>query len=503
MDHLVGFLRGWSSSGAVAVAVLSVVVLEFCRRRFFRGKKFNLPPNTGPAYPCIGNMLELKGIEMHEEWYKLALKTKWPIMTFNFSNDKLIIVNSPELIKEMLITRGREFNSRVRYTRTSAGLKESIDGSSETGALFTPDGHAWKATRKLMVAGQVEFRKVEGDRHFVNVLLPELYKEIESVETIDARDRICKMMLVKILLVFVFGPGAEGYAEVIYPLNDQLFHVVDVNHMIELFLPLIGWPLSHVYNKFVQKALVAKKQKLWEKILSERGVKFNLEKKWSLSDMVQAAEAKGEINHQQALEVYEETFFAGQDAVTAAVEGLLKILVENPEILSKVQQEMDDVLGTGTQFRHEDVEKLPYLQAVVKEGLRLHRAIPMLLPHATREDTTLGGYDIPKDTSTSVNLWGLARNPEIFPDPFAVKPERFLNTDYNFTGTDCKYITFGLGPRICPGQILALLTTYMLVGSLAQRYNFALGKNWTHERDSGTLFKEVALILKLTKRDGF
>ncbi|KAG6545631.1 hypothetical protein Mapa_012985 [Marchantia paleacea] len=486
---------GTTSLIVAVVAVVSIGVLKIGMKR----RKYNMPPSPR-SYPLIKNMLEMRGGEMQEKWWSLAQTKNWPVMSFYFTSKPIIIVSSPEATKEMLVTKGNLFNSRDKYTYLNLGLRMSPDGKSERGALFTPHGPAWKITRKIMVAGQNEFKKIMGDDYVVKVLLPRLYEEIDSEVAINARIRVAKMMVIRILMVFVFGPGAEQYADTIVPLNDDLFHVIDTNNAIEFFLPFIARPASWVYYRLYQKGLVARKHKAYEEILSQRGSKYNLKNEWSLSDMVQEAERNGEINHHQALQIYEECFFGGQDTTGGAIEGILKMIVENQRILVKVQQEMDDVLGEGQQFRHTDVERLPYFQAVIKEGLRLHRAIPVLTPHCAHEDTTLGGYDIPKDTLVTVNVWGLARHPVSFPDPYEVKPERFLGRDTNFNGTDCKYVVFGVGQRICPGQTLALFMVNMLIGSLCQRYNLALAKDWKHERDAGTFFKEVALHLNLTRR---
>ncbi|BBN12142.1 protein MpCYP822-like7 [Marchantia polymorpha subsp. ruderalis] len=494
--------RSWSfGTTSLLVAVVVAVSMGLLKVRVKR-KTSNLPP--GPrSYPLIGHMLEMRGAEMPEKLWSLSQTNNWPIMSFIFPNIPTVIVSSPEVTKEMLITKGNVFNSRVREMRATRGLRMSPDGKSETGALFTPHGPAWKVTRKIMVAGQNEFKRILGHDYVVRVLLPQLYKEIDSEVSIDARHQIAKTMIVRILMVFVFGPGAEQYAEEIIPLNDQLFVVTDNNHAIETFLPCIGESASWLYNKLVARRLVARKRKAYEEILSQRGVKYNLKNEWSLSDMVQEAERNGEINHDQALEIYEECFFAGQDPTVAAVEGTLRMIVENPKILVKVQQEMDEVLGEGKQLRLTDVERLPYFQGVIKEGLRLHRAIPFLIPHCAHEDATLGGFDIPKNMMLLVNLWGLARDPASFPDPYEAKPERFLERDTNFSGNDGKYVVFGVGQRICPGQSMALFILNMVIGSMCQRYNLAVAKDWKHERDTGTFFKEVALHINLTRRQGF
>lgn len=120
--------------------------------------------------------------------------------------------------------------------------------------------------------------------------------------------------------------------------------------------------------------------------------------------------------------------------------------MNHPEVQKKLRHELDTMLGPGTQITEPDVQKLPYLQAVVKETLRLRMAIPLLVPHMNLHDAKLGGFDIPAESKILVNAWWLANNPDSWKKPEEFRPERFLEEEAKVeaNGNDFRYmqITF-------------------------------------------------------------
>lgn len=150
-------------------------------------------------------------------------------------------------------------------------------------------------------------------------------------------------------------------------------------------------------------------------------------------------------------------------------------LVNHPEVQSKLRQELEGVLR-GAALTEAELPRLPYLQAVVRETLRLHTPIPLLVPHMNLEEAKLGGYDIPRESKVVVNAWWLANNPTWWKDPSEFRPERFLEeereTEAAVAGgkVDFRYLPFGVGRRSCPGIILALPLLALVVGKLVAAF---------------------------------
>ena len=146
----------------------------------------------------------------------------------------------------------------------------------------------------------------------------------------------------------------------------------------------------------------------------------------------------------------------------------LSLLLNHPEVIERAQLELDEHVGRQRQVRESDVKNLLYLQAIVKETLRLYPAAPILIPHESIEDCTVVGYHIPAGTRLIVNVQKLQRDPQIWKDPCEFRPERFLtdNKDFDVRGQSPQLIPFGSGRRMCPGISFALQVLHLTLANL-------------------------------------
>lgn len=141
--------------------------------------------------------------------------------------------------------------------------------------------------------------------------------------------------------------------------------------------------------------------------------------------------------------------------------------------MSKAKEELQRVIGKGNPMEESDIDKLPYLQAIVKETMRLQSSL--LLPRRAEEELTIGGFTIPKGTQIMVNTWALGRDPNVWENPNSFRPERFLGSgSAHAKGRNFEFIPFGGGRRICPGQPLAVRVMHLMVGSLVHWFDWKL-----------------------------
>lgn len=166
--------------------------------------------------------------------------------------------------------------------------------------------------------------------------------------------------------------------------------------------------------------------------------------------------------------------FGGTETVASAIEWAMAELMRSPEDLKKVQQELLEKVGLNRMVHESDLENLTYLKCAIKETLRLHPPIPLLL-HEAAKDSVVCGYRIPKKTRIMINAWVIGRDPSAWEDPNTFKPSRFLNnTAPDFKGNDFEYIPFGSGRRSCPGMQLGLYALELSVAHLLHCFKWEL-----------------------------
>ncbi|RAL41992.1 hypothetical protein DM860_018225 [Cuscuta australis] len=177
-------------------------------------------------------------------------------------------------------------------------------------------------------------------------------------------------------------------------------------------------------------------------------------------------------------------------------------VLKSPETMAKAQAELWGVIGKGKQVKEHDITHLPYLNCIVKETYRLHPPVPLLLPRKVEQDLVLCGYTIPKGSYIDVNGWAIGHDPNVWEDPLAFKPERFLDSrvdDDNERGFE--FIPYSAGRRICPGRPLALRTVPVMLGSLLNSFQWRIGTNSTQTTILKTDLKERIRVKKRRRED--
>jgi cytochrome P450 len=164
----------------------------------------------------------------------------------------------------------------------------------------------------------------------------------------------------------------------------------------------------------------------------------------------------------------------GTESSAVTVEWALSELLKKPEVFAKATEELDRVIGRGRWVTEKDMPSLPYIDAIVKETMRLHPVAPMLVPRLSREDTSIGGYDIPAGTRVLVSVWSIGRDPELWDAPEEFMPERFIGSRLDVKGQDYELLPFGSGRRMCPGYSLGLKVIQVSLANLLHGFEWRL-----------------------------
>lgn len=196
----------------------------------------------------------------------------------------------------------------------------------------------------------------------------------------------------------------------------------------------------------------------------------------------------------------------GTDTSFATLEWAMTELLKNRMIMEKLQDEVKQTLDGKQGITDEDLEKMQYLKAVVKETLRFHPPIPFLA-REPKQDVEIMGYDIAAGTMVLINTWAIGRDDASWDEADKFQPERFLNYSIDFKGFDFELIPFGAGRRGCPGTAFAMANIELVLANLMQKFDWespdgATGKDLDCVEDPGiTIHRKNPLLALPTKRD--
>lgn len=174
----------------------------------------------------------------------------------------------------------------------------------------------------------------------------------------------------------------------------------------------------------------------------------------------------------------QEMIFRGTDTTALLTEWVMAELILNPDKQEKLRREIEATVGDRKTVTDADLASLPYLQSVVKETLRVHPPGPLLSwARLSTSDVQLSnGMVIPAETTAMVNMWAITHDPQVWEDPCAFRPERFLDSeggaDVDVRGCDLRLAPFGAGRRVCPGKNLGLVTVTMWVANLVRHFKW-------------------------------
>ena len=151
-------------------------------------------------------------------------------------------------------------------------------------------------------------------------------------------------------------------------------------------------------------------------------------------------------------------------------------VLRNPTLVKQARSELNQVVGMTRIVQESDISELKYIQAIVKETLRLHSP-SILIPHHNTTATQVSGYNIPANTTIFVNVWAIARDPAVWEQPRQFLPERFLENSQcqsrQFQGQCFEFIPFGAGRRSCPGMAFGLISMHLEVANLLHAFEWS------------------------------
>ncbi|XP_054274087.1 probable cytochrome P450 303a1 [Macrosteles quadrilineatus] len=447
-------------------------------------KPKNFPP--GPVWwPVVGSALAIHRLRKEMGGYlylasvKMAEQYKTGCVGLRIGKDRTVVCTSYEAVREMMMRE--DFDGRPHgpfYETRTWGVRRG---------LILTDEEFWQEQKRFVLRHLREFGF--GRKTMAGLTEDEAAALVESFEKRIAKSgkngilvemsnafNVCVLNTLWSMLAGIRYNPEEKELQDLQTLLTELFANIDMVGALFSQFPVLQYLAPEIsgYNKF----MYIHKQ-LWKFLRAEldsHKASFVPDKPRDLMDvylqMLNSPDRKPSFSEDQLLAICLDMFMAGSETTSKSLAFCFLYMLLFPDVQKKAQEEIDRVVGRDRLPNLNDRPNMPYMEAVVLESVRMFVGRTFGIPHRARKDTTLQGYDIPKDTMLVVNFNSCMMNEKFWEDPHIYRPERFLKN--GVLEVPEFYIPFGLGKHRCIGQTLARSNVFLFTSSLLQRYDFCV-----------------------------
>ncbi|HDB9652920.1 TPA: cytochrome P450 [Escherichia coli] len=466
-----------SPATAVILTLLVALGLSILLRR--RQKRNNLPPGP-PALPIIGN-IHILGTLPHQSLYNLA-KKYGPIMSMRLGLVPAVVISSPEAAELVLKTHDIVFASRPRLQ-----VADYFHYGTK-GVILTEYGTYWRNMRRLCTVKLLNTVKIDS---FAGTRKKEVASFVQSLKEASVAHKMVNLsarvanVIENMVCLMVIGRSSDERFKLKEVIQEaaQLAGAFNIGDYVPFLMPLDLQGLTRRI-KSGSKAF----DDILEVIIDEhvQDIKDHDDEQHGDFIDVLLAMMNKPMDSREGLSIIDRTNIkailvdmigAAMDTSTSGVEWAISELIKHPRVMKKLQDEVKTVIGMNRMVEEADLPKLPYLDMVVKETMRLHPPGPLLVPRESMEDITINGYYIPKKSRIIVNAWAIGRDTNAWSNnAHEFFPERFMSSNVDLQGQDFQLIPFGSGRRGCPGMRLGLTTVRLVLAQLIHCFDLELPK---------------------------
>ncbi|KAK9026347.1 hypothetical protein V6N11_039188 [Hibiscus sabdariffa] len=436
---------------------LSFVFLVFIFMVFklrVRSKIKDSPKNLPPApwkLPLIGHLHLLLFSLPHRRLTELA-ERQGPVMHLQLGELSHVVVSSPEAAKEVLKSHDINFANRPFL------LVAEIIWYNFSDIAFAPYGASWRQLRKVCTLELLSTKRSE-----INIG-EMLYNLSYNIALRSAFSRRCKQHETFISTVKKVLGALHG------------FSLADLYPSIK-FLPVISGMRAKL-KRFHHDLDTMLESIIEEHRASNANLKDGDDVTDDLVDVLLNLQDLGDLEFPLTTDnikaVILDMLMAGTETSSTTAEWAMSEMVKNPRILEKAQAEVRRVYGRTGDVNESDLHELQYLKLVIKETLRLHPPVPLLLPREGMERCEIKGYEIPAKTKVIVNAWAIGRDCEYWNEAERFNPERFMDSSVDYKGANFEFIPFGAGRRMCPGISYSMAVVELSLAQLLFCFDWKL-----------------------------
>ncbi|KAL9294820.1 Cytochrome P450 71B31 [Arabidopsis thaliana] len=388
----------------------------------------------------------------------------------------MVVFSSNEAAKEVLKTHDLETCNRPKLVAN--GL--FTHGYKDIG--FTQYGEEWREMKKYI-------REEEGD-----LLVKKISKYAQTQTLVDLRKSLFSYTA-SIIFREAFG---QNFRECDFINMDKLEELVQETEtnvcslaFTDFFPRGLGWLVDRISGQHSRMNIAFSKlttffEDVIDELLKTKQLDDHSDLVTAMLDVINRPTEFGslKITYDHLIAMMSDVVLAGVNAGTVSMIWTMTELTRHPRVMKKLQREIRATFEPNKErITEEDLEKVEYLNLVIKESFRLHPPAPLLLPRETMSNIEIQGYHIPKNAHVKINTYAIGRDPKRWTNPEEFNPERFLNTSINYKGQHYELLPFGAGRRNCPGMTLGI--TILELGLLNILYYF----DWS--LPSGMTIKDI------------
>lgn len=466
--HLNGVLFG--------LLIIVITLYLVTRHRSARGK---LPYPPGPwGFPVVGHLPLLGRNPL--ETLKRYRAEYGDVFSIQMGSHPTVVLNGIDVIKSALTVRPDDIAGRPKlYT---ANLRSELRGTN--GLAFSTYDSAWKVHHRIansalrMFAGYrnnpVEETILEESGRLVDYLLK------QNGRPFDPREETA-LCAGSVIYQILFGRHSniredKNYCRMVKSLKDFV-EFANAGNPIDV-MPWTRYIFRGRLRRFVEITEVG--LDVYKQQMKRHAETFDPSDMRDVTDaLIHASEkiTQEEINlgltRARLNAVISEMLGAGSETVGTTLLWSFVRMATSPEAQAKVHAEIDRHLGSSRNPTYEDRRSMPYVEATILEVLRLGTITPLGIPHTNIREVEVNGYRIPKNTFILINLASTCNDPQVWEDPTAFKPGRFLKDGCVDKSKADMVLSFGAGRRRCLGEFLAKVELFVFFTSIMQRCSFA------------------------------
>ncbi|RHN51236.1 putative cytochrome P450 [Medicago truncatula] len=444
----------------------------------------NIPP--GPwKLPILGNILHLVATNPPRRLRDLA-KKYGPLMHLQLGEIFFIVISSPEVAKEVLKTHDIIFASRPHLLATDIASYNSMD------IAFSPYGDYWRQLRKICAIELLSTRRVKS-------LWPVRQKEINSLLKKIASNEGSEFNLTEEVMSTMYTFTSKAAFGKKYLEQEEFISVV--KQLIKLaggfyigdLFPSAQWIQNISGLKPKLEKLSQQVDRILGHIITDHKEKISRRENEGLPEaeedlidcLLKFVESGSDMDFELTIDnvkaIILDVFSAGSETAATTVNWAMAEMIKDPRILKKAQAEVRNGFDRRGMVDEATIAEFKYLKSIIKESLRLHPSVPLLLPRESREACEINGYRIPVKSRVLINAWAMGRDPKYWNDPDKFYPERFIDSSIDFSGTNFEFIPFGAGRRICPGMNYGLANVEQVLALLLYHFDWKLPNGMKNE----------------------